>query len=181
LPQIVICQLPEGMQMDAMVHNQPHVKRSGAKKLPKTRIFLSIPSTLGYERLVRATLAPIGRTLGLDAERIADVQTAVCEACINAIEHGNQGQAQLRVRVTLEFTADRLAITVADKGIKPHPAALSSCPTIEQKVAGVAYLRGMGMLLMQSLVDEAGFLPARKGQGNRFRLVIYPPSSATHS
>ena len=109
----------------------------------------------------------------LDAERIADIQTAVCEAWINAIEHGNQGQASLRVRVTLEFTPERLAITVADQVLKRHPEVLAPCCSSEQKVSGSAYLRGMGMLLMQNLVDEAGFLPPRKGQGNRFRLVIY--------
>src|SRR3712207_6804746 len=57
-----------------------------------TTITLSLPSAFGYEALAREMLAWVGAHGGLDASRLADVQTAVCEACINAIEHGNEGR-----------------------------------------------------------------------------------------
>jgi serine/threonine-protein kinase RsbW len=147
------------------------------KKL-KTRIELSIPSTLGYEKVVREVAASLARRLGFNGERIADLKTAVCEACINAIEHGNQCQAGCRIRVTFVVSASRLEVVVADHGHIKASDAEPAAPTIEQKLSGLASPRGMGLMLISQLVDEAGFLPMRRGKGNRFRLMLLRPPSA---
>jgi serine/threonine-protein kinase RsbW len=141
----------------------------------ETSFELLIPNQLGYEKLVRQTLAWLLPRLGFEAARIADVQTAVSEACINAIEHGNDGLPDRRVRVTLGYTHDQFCAVVADEGVRPCPSADQPCPTISQKLAGAAPARGMGLMLMRALVDEVRLLPPEAGQGNRCWLRVHRP------
>ncbi len=68
-----------------------------------TSIELSVPSKLGHEVVARQLVGWLGPRLGLDGARVADVQTAVSEACINAIEHGNCGMSDCRVTVAFFF------------------------------------------------------------------------------
>lgn len=150
----------------------------------KTSIEVSIPSQLGYEKVVRDVVASLARGLGFDAERIADIQTAISEACINAIEHGNKCQPRLRITVTFFIKRNKLDIVVADQGLCNCPVPEPLPSSIEQKISGTAEPRGMGLMLIHQLVDESGFLPSRRGQGNRFRLTLYrrrPRESASKS
>lgn len=134
---------------------------------------LSLPNELGYEKLARHTVSWLGSRLGFDAGRIADIQTAVCEACINAIEHGNQGLPDRRVHVAFSFARDHLDAVIGDEGALPW-VDCDSCPaTIEQKLAGFAPARGMGLFLISQLADEAGFLPSTPASGNRYWLRMY--------
>ena len=134
---------------------------------------VSLPSEFGVEKLVRDALARLLPRWGLEAARIADFQTAVSEACINAIEHGNRGQVGTRLQVTLLLSPDHVDAVVADDAIVPFSEPEPLPPTIEQKLAGVAPARRMGLFLIRQLVDEAGFLPRESGVGNRFHLRIY--------
>ena len=143
------------------------------RRKTKTTIELSIPSALGFEKIARDVAASLARRIGFDAERIADLQTAISEACINAIEHGNQCKPGLRITLTFTVTTNRLEVVVTDSGIRKSPALEPASPSIEQKIHGMANPRGMGLMLIHQLVDESGFLPARRGGGNRFRLTLY--------
>ena len=134
---------------------------------------LSLPSQLGYEKLVRHTLAWLLPGWGLSAARTADLQTATSEACINAIEHGNRGVSELHVQVALSFTHDHVDAVVIDQGIASVPDPEPVAANIEQKLMGLAPARGMGLALIRGLVDEAGFLPPQPGMGNRFHLRVY--------
>ncbi len=40
------------------------------------------------------------------------------------------------------------------------------------KLQGLAPLRGMGLMMIAQLVDEAGFIESQEG-GNNFRLVLH--------
>ena len=136
---------------------------------------LSLPSKLGYEKLVRHVIGWLGPSLHFSAARIADIKPAVSEACINAIEHGNQGRADLRITVTFAGTPSQLEVVVADAGISMYQAGGSPPASIQEKVTAGARPRGMGLLLIRPLVDEAEFLPPEPGQGNRFRLRFARP------
>jgi serine/threonine-protein kinase RsbW len=151
------------------------------RRKQKTTIELSIPSTLGYEKIARDVAASLARGVGFDPERIADLQTAISEACINAIEHGNQCKPGLRISLTFTVTARRLEVVVSDCGIRRSPTPEPSTASIEQKIHGLANPRGMGLMLIHELVDESGFLPTRRGSGNRFRLTLYRQRSGTAS
>jgi serine/threonine-protein kinase RsbW len=107
--------------------------------------------------------------MGFSNDRIEDLKTAVAEACINAIEHGNQLNDSLRVGVVLSSNDDELEVKVIDNGLgidtKP------SSPNIDRKVAGEEDARGMGMFLIQALVDEAEWHKGPPGK-SFVRLVI---------
>jgi len=132
---------------------------------------LSFPSELGYEKVARDAVAAFARRLGCDRERVEDLKTALGEACINAIEHGNGHAPGLRVDVSCIGTNDHLTIEVRDRGLKRYEAA-SPIAGIDLKLRGLAPLRGMGLLMISQLVDEAGFTDSTDG-GNHFRLVLY--------
>ena len=144
-------------------------------------IELSFPSKLGYEKVAREAVGTLARLMGFDMSRVEDLRTALSEACINAIEHGNQRQAHLRIHISCTVSRNRLVIVVRDEGLRFHPSAQPQAATIEQKLAGLAATRGMGLMLIHQLVDESGFLPSRPGQGNRFRLAMYNPPRRTTS
>lgn len=132
---------------------------------------LSFPSELGYEKVAREAVAAFARRLGCDHERVEDLKTALCEACINAIEHGNGRAPGLRVDVNCVGQNDRLTIEVCDHGLKRFER-IGPLVGIDLKVQGLAPLRGMGLMMIRQLVDEAGFAEVADG-GNRFRLVVY--------
>jgi serine/threonine-protein kinase RsbW len=133
-------------------------------------ITLSLPSELGYEKLIWSLVAWSAPRLQLPPARIADLQTALCEACINAIEHGNQGRPQLRVEITLVLAADYIEAVVRDQGVVRFSPSPTPAASIEQKLAGHAPARGMGLLLIQQLVDEANFIMDDSEPGNCFCL-----------
>jgi len=132
---------------------------------------LSFPSELGYEKVAREAVAAFARRLGCDRERVEDLKSALGEACINAIEHGNGRTPGLRVDVSCVGTADRLEIEVHDHGLKRYESS-GTVADIDLKLRGLAPLRGMGLMMIAQLVDEAGFTESVDG-GNHFRLVVY--------
>jgi serine/threonine-protein kinase RsbW len=132
---------------------------------------LSFPSELGYEKVAREAVAAFARRLGCDRERVEDIKTALGEACINAIEHGNSRAPGLRVDVWCTGDDDRLTIEVRDHGLQRYHGA-GPAANIDLKLRGLAPRRGMGLMMIEQLVDEAGFADSPEG-GNRFLLVVY--------
>jgi serine/threonine-protein kinase RsbW len=128
-----------------------------------------LPSELGFEKVAMSTAASMAALMGFSTDRIEDLKTAVAEACINAIEHGNQLNDTLGVGVVLSTTDDQLEVKVIDDGggvdIAPHS------PDIDRKMLGEEDPRGMGMFLIQALVDEAEWHKGPPGK-SFVRLVI---------
>jgi serine/threonine-protein kinase RsbW len=135
-----------------------------------TSVEVRIPSRLGFEKVAMATAASVARLKGFSNERIEDLKTAVAEACINAIEHGNKLNEKLSVMVILSASDRELEVKVVDNGtgISKQP----SKPDIDRKVHGEEDPRGMGMFLIQALVDEAEWVHDSKGASSYVRLVI---------
>lgn len=135
-----------------------------------TTVEVRLPSRLGFEKVAMGTAASVAQLMGFPSERIEDLKTAVAEACINAIEHGNHLNEKLSVGVILSATDDELEVKVIDNGtgISRQPAK----PDIDRKVHGEEDPRGMGMFLIQALVDEAEWVKDSKGKSSYVRLVI---------
>jgi serine/threonine-protein kinase RsbW len=135
-----------------------------------------LPSRLGYEKVAMSTAASVAKLMGFREDRIEDLKTAVAEACINAIEHGNRLNEGLSVGVVLSAGEDSLEVKVIDdgKGLKGLPPK----PDIDKKIHGEEDPRGMGMFLIQALVDEAEWVAGSNGRSSYVRLVIRldPPS-----
>jgi serine/threonine-protein kinase RsbW len=112
----------------------------------------------------------VAKLMGFPEDRVDDLRTAVAEACINAIEHGNRLNEKLSVGVVLSAGADELEVKVIDDGtgISKQPAK----PDIDRKMHGEEDPRGMGMFLIQALVDEAEWVAGTDGKSSYVRLVI---------
>src|SRR5207248_10034994 len=107
----------------------------------------------GTERLVMARVAAVVADLALPAPRLERLKTAVSEATMNAIEHGNQNRPDLPVAITVLASPRALAVRIADQGGSrplPEPAA----PDLDAKLAGLQAPRGWGLYLIKNLVDE---------------------------
>jgi serine/threonine-protein kinase RsbW len=109
--------------------------------------------------------------MGFSEDRIEDLKTAVAEACINAMEHGNQMNASIPVSVVLSMKPDELEVKVMDNGVGIETPA--HVPDIDKKMSGEEEARGMGMFLIQALVDEAEWVSGNGTEDQSFvRLVI---------
>ena len=89
-----------------------------------------LPSRMGFEKVAMSTAASVAKLMGFRDDRIEDLKTAVAEACINAIEHGNRLNEKLSVGVVLSAGDDSLEVKVIDdgKGMK-KPACASRTST----------------------------------------------------
>lgn len=136
---------------------------------PAATVEVKIPSRLGYEKVAMSTAASMARLMGFSDDRVEDLKTAVAEACINAIEHGNQHNAEVPVGVVLSANPNELQVKVLDdgNGLANPPAPVD----IDRKMTGEDDARGMGMFLIQALVDEVEWVPIADGQ-SFVRLVI---------
>lgn len=134
-----------------------------------TSVEVRIPSRLGFEKVAMSTAASMARMMGFSGDRIEDLKTAVAEACINAIEHGNHENASIPVGVILSIQPGQLEVKVMDDGNGMHRTPHK--PDIDRKMSGEEEMRGMGMFLIQALVDEVEWVPNLHGQ-SFVRLVI---------
>ena len=135
-----------------------------------TTVEVRLPTRLGYEKVAMNAASTVANLMGFPEDRVDDLRTAVAEACINAIEHGNRLNEKLSVGVVLSAGADELEVKVIDDGtgISKQPAK----PDIDRKMHGEEDPRGMGMFLIQALVDEAEWVAGTDGKSSYVRLVI---------
>jgi serine/threonine-protein kinase RsbW len=138
-----------------------------------TTVEVRLPSRMGFEKVAMSTAASVAKLMCFREDRIEDLKTAVAEACINAIEHGNRLNEKLSVGVVLSVNANSLEVKVIDdgKGMNRKPGLVSK-PDIDRKMHGDEGPRGMGMFLIQALVDEAEWVVGADGNSSYVRLVI---------
>ncbi|MDX2138197.1 MAG: ATP-binding protein [Chloroflexota bacterium] len=134
---------------------------------------LKIPSEIGYEKLAMRVAGELAEQMGFSKDRIDDLRTAVAEACINAIEHGNQLDKTTRVFILMTIHEDRLAINVADEGRGGPPPKDIIQPDMEAQIEGLMTPGGMGLFVIRALVDEAEFVKPNLGNGNEFQMVVH--------
>jgi serine/threonine-protein kinase RsbW len=132
-------------------------------------IELHIPSVMGYEKIAMECAASMAKKMGFTEDRIEDLKTAVAEACLNAMEHGNKMDTSTKVGITLTVEESRLQVTVKDEG-KGVGEIVS--PSIESKIEGKDKTRGWGIYLIKSLMNEVKFEPSPEG-GNVIKMIIY--------
>ena len=138
-----------------------------------TTVEVRVPSRMGFEKVAMSTAASVAKLMGFRDDRVEDLKTAVAEACINAIEHGNRLNENLCVGVVLSAGSDSLEVKVIDDGrvMKTQPGKQNK-PDIDRKMRGEEEPRGMGMFLIQALVDEAEWVAGDDGNSSYVRLVI---------
>jgi serine/threonine-protein kinase RsbW len=125
------------------------------KILDKRTVEVNLPNVDGYERIAMECSASFAKIGGLGKERIEDLKTAVSEACLNAMQHGNGGRPDARVVVTMYLGDKDFKVTVKDEGtgIEYIPQNID----IKNKVEKLEPPNGLGLFLIQQLVDQVEF------------------------
>ena len=114
---------------------------------------LSVPSEPGNERLAMEEVAGTVEGLGLPDKTLERLKTAVAEATMNAMEHGNQYRAEVPVLIEVAASDADLSVRITDEGSGP-PAFDSETPDLAAKLDGAQTPRGWGLFLIKSMVDE---------------------------
>jgi len=112
-----------------------------------------LQSVSGNEREAMERVANSVRDVNLSPRRLERLKTAVSEATMNAIEHGNQQRAELPVRIEVSTANGQLIVRIVDHGGgREIPAATT--PDLEAKLAGLQKPRGWGLFLIKNMVDD---------------------------
>lgn len=130
---------------------------------------LRIPSEYGYEKVAMDAASAVARRMGFSAARVEDLRTALAEACLNAMEHGNRFAKDTQVCVLLTVGDDHLEVDVIDEGrgeTMPHVTE----PLSFDHQPGLAH-GNMGIFLITQLMDEVEF--SRQPKGSVVKMGIY--------
>ena len=111
-----------------------------------------LPSESGREREAMTRVAQAVAPLGLPPARLERLKTAVAEATMNAIEHGNHNRADVPVRVSAQVEGPDLVVRIRDEG-GDQPIPITETPDVAAKLAGEQTPRGWGLFLIQQMVD----------------------------
>lgn len=126
---------------------------SGNEEEGKTMGQFSFPSQPGGERQAAIQVLESLQSLDLSETRRKHIETAVAEATLNAMEHGNHHQEDLPVEIRVFTTDDRLVVRIKDQGVG-SPIPDSTQPDLDAKLAGEQSPRGWGLYLIKNMVDE---------------------------
>jgi len=140
-----------------------------AREAEQNSVEIILPTKIGYERIAMDCSASFARYWGTVNERIEDLKTAVAEACLNAMEHGNKGRPEAKVVVTMDLKEDLMTVQVQDEGegIPEMPGD----PDIWKKIEKLEPARGLGLFLMKNLMDQVEFNEVTE-QGHIVRMTI---------
>jgi len=147
-------------------------KRKMIRMLDENTIEVNLPNKMGYERIAMACSASFAKIVGFIPERIEDLKTAVSEACLNAMEHGNKNRPDKRVLITMNYRDHVFSVSVVDQGegINESPGAPKK-PDIEKKIEKLETPRGLGMFLIEQLVDQVEY-NKMTDEGHMVRMVL---------
>jgi serine/threonine-protein kinase RsbW len=128
-----------------------------ARPAPRRLDAFELPSEPGNERLALARVAETVQGLGLSDSRLEKLKTAVAEATMNAIEHGNGNRAEIPVEVEVTQDGDDIVVAISDQGGdatgQAGPAGPAEEPDLLQKLEGAQSPRGWGLFLIRNMVD----------------------------
>ncbi len=116
---------------------------------------VTLCNQLGYERIAMECSASFAKIFGCPADRIEDLKTVVAEAALNAMQHGNQGRANAKVTIFMDFKDDTINVAVIDEGngIRKFPPK----PDIARIIDRIDPPIGFGLFLIKQLADRVEF------------------------
>ena len=126
---------------------------------PRT-VRIDIASRFDMLEMVQTVLTHVTGMLHLDEDAAHYVSVAIRESVVNAIKHGNRGDAGKRVSVEFLLHPEALEVTVQDEGTGFDPGAVQSPLTDENLLKA----DGRGIFFMRSFMDEVSYaFPSRGG------------------
>lgn len=124
-------------------------KENEAKMLAR----FELPSRPGNERRAMEQVGEIVAPLGLPEAKVDRLKTAVAEATMNAMEHGNKFSEEKPVLIEVTHDSHNLRVSITDYGgdqLIPE----GETPDLTAKLAGRQSPRGWGLFLIRNMVDE---------------------------
>jgi serine phosphatase RsbU (regulator of sigma subunit)/anti-sigma regulatory factor (Ser/Thr protein kinase) len=143
-----------------------------ASDLPDTVLAdFELASEEGNERKASERVERAVAGLGIEGSRMEKLKTAVAEATMNAMEHGNQYRPDQPVWIRVLHSPDRLRVQVTDYGAggEPEPA---ETPDLEAKLEGRQKPRGWGLFLIEKMVDETQVKSGENGHTLELGLLL---------
>lgn len=128
-----------------------------------------MPNVVGYERIAMGCSETFAKNLGFTRDRIEDLKTAVAEACLNAMTHGNKGRTDARVVVVMNYDDDSFQVEVWDKG--EGIATFPGDPDIDRVINQMDPMVGFGLFLIRKLVDKVEFNKI-DSQGHVVKMIV---------
>ena len=126
---------------------------------PRT-VRIDIASRFEMLEMVQTVLTHVTSMLHLDDDSAHYVSVAIRESVVNAIKHGNRGDAAKRVAVEFLLHPGALEVTVQDEGTGFDPGSVPN-PLAEENLLKAD---GRGIFFMKSFMDEVSYaFPARGG------------------
>jgi serine/threonine-protein kinase RsbW len=127
---------------------------------------LHLPSQLRFLGVVDAVVQSFSAEFELVADEINNISTAAIEAASNAIEHANKFDDSKNVLLRLRGQGNIVEVEIEDQGegFDPHPYER------ELGTEDLLKLRGRGIFIMRSFMDEVNFARL-SGGGMRVHLT----------
>ncbi|MDQ4076033.1 MAG: SpoIIE family protein phosphatase [Chloroflexota bacterium] len=151
----------EATSTRATSHNQEESRQVIVETMSQNKWDLlgtfSLPSEPGNERQAMSQVAEIIQSpkmsWSLPSGRLERLNTAVAEATMNAMEHGNKNRPEIPVEIEVLGSEEAVSVRITDQG-GGKPIVAPGTPDIEAKLAGLQSPRGWGLFLIEKMVDE---------------------------
>ncbi len=114
----------------------------------------TLPSEPGNEREAMERVARAVQPLNLPGRRLEQLKTAVAEATMNAMEHGNHYRPDKLVSIAVLASGTTLSVCVTDGGGTRDLPSEPEQPDLEAKLAERQTPRGWGLFLIKHMVDD---------------------------
>ncbi len=130
-------------------------------------VSLTFCSRTSSLKLLHFVLCDAADMVGLDEQATDAVVLAVNEACTNIIQHAYKMETNGRIDVTLIHEQGALVIQLRDYAHKVDVEMVCSRDLDDVRPGG------LGVHLIDSLMDECGFIDPPEGVGNLFQMKKY--------
>jgi len=130
-------------------------------------VTISFCSRASRLRLLRSVMRDAADLAGLDEDRTNAMVLAVNEACMNIIQHAYAMSPDGQIDVSVFLENGALVIRIRDY------AATVDVEQVRSRELDDIRPGGLGVHLINSLMDECGFIEAPPGGGNLFQMKIF--------
>jgi anti-sigma regulatory factor (Ser/Thr protein kinase) len=140
---------------------------------PRRLASFTLASVPGNERIALEQVAESVAGLDLPPARMDKLKTAVAEATMNAIEHGNGSRRELPVDVEVFHSGAEIVVTISDRGGQSDVGGLedrAEAPDLARKLTGEQGPRGWGVFLIRHMVDAVDV--TTEGERHTVRLMM---------
>ena len=110
-----------------------------------------LSSDFGQEKIISADLSRILTDYQVRQARREEIVTAVCEACLNAFEHGNRLNRKRLVEVRMTLTSRSCLVRIYDEGSGFEYAPLPDDPASRRQRSDP---RGWGLHFISSFASR---------------------------